>query len=203
MTSSEMKKFTAHCEKHFGQPTDIVLHPTKEGMPHIDVLRFAPTEKYPFWKLVTMGASDYKMPKLKSSLGDRNEYMIFIHPEEDLTDRTVTSWYYNILLGIANYSASTQTALTYAHSIEWGEPESGCDMEGAFFEFPQMIETTDILRCKLGLFKTVVCLQAITLTRAEIDHLLAVGPQEFSNFLYPEDESHPHFLCEKKRSDRF
>lgn len=203
MNAREMEKFTAHCEEYFEQPTDMVLHPMKEGMPHIDVLRYKPTEKYPFWKLVTMGASDFKMPKLENSLGNRNEYMIFVDPRLDLTDREVLGWYYNILLGIAHYPAAANIAVTYAHSVEWGEAEEGCDMEGAFLEFPQMIENTGILRCKLGIFKTVICLQAITLTRSEIDKLLEIGPQEFSSFLYPEDGSAAHFLCEKKRTDRF
>ena len=204
MTAQEMEKFMAHCEKYFGQPTDMVLHSGKDEKMHIDILRYAPTEKYPFWKLVTMGASDYKMPRLKGSPGDRNEYMLFVHPDEDLTDHAALGWYFQILLGIANYPAATQTAITYGHSIEWGEIESGCDMEGVFFEFPQMIETTGILRCKLSFFKTVICLQAVTLTRADLDHLQKIGPQEFSNFLYPEEgNKRPHFLCEKKRSERF
>ena len=204
MKPREMEKFTAHCEKYFEQKTETVLHPSGKGDLHIDILRFKPTEKYPFWKLVTMGASDYKMPKQKVSFGDRNEYMMFIHPAEDLRDKDTLSWYGNILTGIAVYPARTKTAVSYTHSIEWGEAEPGCDMEGAYIEMPQMIESTDILHCKLGPFKTVACLQVVTLTRAEINILLEIGPQRFSNYLYPdEDGALPHFLCEKKRTDRF
>ena len=203
MKIREMKRFYEHMDHYFEQTDSTVLHPIVDDGFHVDVLLYKPSEKYPFWKLITMGASDFKMPRLQNSLGNRNEYMIFVDPELDLTDREVLTWYYNILLSIAYYPAATNTAVTYAHSIEWGEAEEGCDMEGAFLEFPQMIETTDILRCKLGLMKTVVCLQAITLTRSEIDKLMEIGPQEFSSFLYPDDDSKPHFLCEKKRTDRF
>lgn len=204
MKPREMEKFIAHCEKYFEQKTEMVLHPSNKDGLHIDILRFEPTEKYPFWKLVTMGASDYKMPKQKVSLGDRNEYMMFIHSDEDLRDKDTLSWYGDILASIAMYPANTKTAVSYAHSIEWGEPEPGCDMEGAFLEMPQAIESTDILRCKLGPFKTVVCLQVVTLTRAEIDKLLEIGPHRFSDYLYPDEEDAlPHFFCEKKRTDRF
>lgn len=46
--------------------------------PHIDALLYAPNEAYPFWKLVTAGASDYKMSAPRGALGKRNEYMMFM-----------------------------------------------------------------------------------------------------------------------------
>ena len=52
----------------------------------ISLLKYPPTEKYPFWKLVTMGASDFRMRKLPGSLGDRNEYIMFIDPSVDMND---------------------------------------------------------------------------------------------------------------------
>ena len=69
---------------------------------------------------------------------------------------------------------------------------------------PGAIQNTDILRCKLSVFKTTICLQVITLTRGEIDKLLEVGPQRYSDLLYPDyGEKSPHFLCEKKCTDKF
>lgn len=204
MKSSETERFISHCDKYFEQSNCIVLHATNETTPHIDVLRYPPTEKYPFWKLVTMGASDYKMPKDKNSLGNRNEYMMFIDPELNLEDREEIRWYYNILIGVADYPRKQQLAVTYGHSIEWGETEEDCDMEGAFLEMPCAIQDTGILRCKLGIIKTAVCLQIITLTRGEINKLLEVGPERYSELLYPDfEEKRPHFLCEKKRTDKF
>jgi len=204
MNAREMDRFIAHCDKYLEQTDCTVLHPTVEGMPHIDILLYAPNEKYPFWKLITMGASDYKMPKLPVSLGNRNEYMMFVNSDEDLNDKNVLTWYHNTLMGIAHYPRAAKIAVTYAHSIEWGEDEDNqSDMVAAFLEMPQMIENPDVLRCRLGLFKQVICLQVITLTRAETDKLLKMGPQEFSSFLYPEDESAPHYLCERFRTENF
>lgn len=77
-------------------------------------------------------------------------------------------------------------------------------MVAAFLEMPQMISDVSFLRCRLGLLKPVViCLQAITLTRKETEELLKLGPQQFSEYLYPEECEKAHYLCERFRSDRF
>lgn len=91
----------------------------------------------PFWKLVTAGASDYKMSAPRGVLGKRNEYMMFIDASEDMDDQ-----------------------------------------------------------------ETAVCLQVVLLNRAETDRLVEIGPEQFSNFLYPDDGDR-HFICERKRRDKF
>ena len=80
--------------------------------------------------------------------------------------------------------------------------DENSDMVGAYLEMPQMIQDTGILRCKLGLMKTTACLQVILLTREEIDRKLEIGAEQFSYFLYPE-EGRPHYLCERRRSEKF
>ena len=78
MKLREMEKLTAHFDAYFGQTDSMVLHPVAEMQPHIDTLLYAPNEAYPYWKLVTMGASDYRMPQKKAPLGDRNEYIMLV-----------------------------------------------------------------------------------------------------------------------------
>ena len=200
MNTKEMDKLIRHFDAYFGQSEPTVLH--NEGMvPHIDVLVYKPNEKYPYWKLCTMGASDYKMSAPKHALGDRNEYMMFVEAEEDMTDREVAGWYASQLLETALYAVSTKSFVTYGHSMEW-PVEDGEEMVGAYLEMPQLIEDVGVLRCKLGLLKTAICLQVVLLTRAEIDKLMEIGPEEFSYFLYP-DEGKLHFLSQRKRTDQF
>ena len=73
----------------------------------------------------------------------------------------------------------------------------------AFIEFPQIIETVEILRCKIGLLKTVACLQVVLLNKNDLEKLMEIGPQAFSEYLYPNSEDQPHFLSERHRSDIF
>lgn len=199
MTTKEMDKFIAHFDKYFEQDDCTVLHPS-ERTPHIDALLYKPTEKYPFWKMVSMGASDYKMKAPKTALGDRNEYIMMIDPGENMEDPAIINWYYANLMNVALYPIQKKCFLTYGHSIEWPASE---EMVGAFLELPQVIEDVGILYCKLGFFKTVICLQVVLLTRTETEKLLKIGPQRFSGYLYPEEDAKPHFLCERRRSEKF
>lgn len=200
MKRNEMDRLIKHFDRYFRQSDCMVLHP--EGMePHIDALLYEPNGAYPCWKLVTMGASDYKMPAPEGSLGSRNEYIMFIDPSVDMKDPELANWYFGKLIGIARYPIESGTFISYGHSVEWGG-EEGEEMVSAYLEMPQLVEDVGVLRCKLGLLKTAICLQVVLLNRAETDKLLEIGPEEFSYYLYP-DEGKAHFLCERKRSEKF
>ena len=203
MKTKAMDKLVRHLNTYFEQDDCMVSHPVVDNGFHIDILVYKPNEKYPFWKLVSMGASDYKMPKIDNTLGLYNEYMMFVDPDVDLEDKQILAWYHNMLSMIASYPYFTHTHVTYSHSLEWAQEDPGEEMIGAFIEFPQIIEDTGVLRCKLGLFKTVTCLQVVLLNRAELDKRMEIGPQAFSDYLYPEDGGKAHFLSERHRSEKF
>ncbi len=200
MNVKEMTRLTEHFDKYFEQSDSVVIHPIVMT-PHIDALLYKPTDKYPFWKLVSMGASDYKMPEPANNLGNRNEYIMMIDPKEDMNDPAVAAWYYSKLIETAAYPQMEKCSLTFGHSIEW-KPEDNEEMVGVYIDFPQIIENTGILRCKLSMFKTVVCLMVILINRAEMETLLKIGPDEFREYLFP-DEGDYHFLCQRKRTDSF
>ena len=201
MKNNEMNKFIKHIDYYFQQSDCTILHPIVAN-PHIDVLFYKPNNAYPYWKLVTMGASDYKMPPLNPSLGDRNEYIMFIDSNENLEDEKIRFKYYNYLMEVALFPIHHNCHITYGHSLEW-PVEQNEEMEGAFIELPQIITNPNVLHCKLGLLKTITCLQVILLTRKDINKLQEIGPEQFSNFLYPEDNSPRHFLCELHRTEKF
>ena len=203
MKTKAMDKLVRHLNTYFEQDDCMVSHPVVDNGFHVDILVYKPNEKYPFWKLVSMGASDYKMPKIDNTLGLYNEYMMFVDPDVDLEDKQILTWYHNMLSMIASYPYFTHTHVTYSHSLEWAQEDPGEEMIGAFIEFPQIIEDTGLLRCKLGLFKTVTCLQVVLLNRAELDKRMEIGPQAFSDYLYPEDGGKAHFLSERHRSEKF
>ncbi len=194
MNVRQMDKFTAHLDHYFEQTEPKVLHPTVDAKPHIDMVIYEPTEKYPFWKLVTMGASDYKMPHANPTLGNRNEYMIFVDPDVDMTNQDIAWWYYCKLRMVADYPQFAKSHITYSHSFEWENDDPEDEAVGAFLEFPQVIENTGILRCKLGMFKTVVCLQVVLLCKQQLEMLAEIGAEQFSNYLYPEDGTETHTI---------
>ena len=203
MKIREMDKIINHFDKYFEQTDSMVIHPIVDNGFHVDVLLYKPNEKYPFWKLVTMGASDYKMPKISNTFGLFNEYIMFVDKEEDLNDREIVSWYHSKLVMIASYAKFYNTHVTYGHSFEWENDDPEEEMIAAFMEMPQVIPNVGILRCKIGMFKTVVCLQTVLLNKNDLNKLMEIGPQAFSNYLYPENDEKQHFLSERHRSGNF
>lgn len=201
MRVSEMDRWTDHCGYFFQQDPAaecIVLHPSNRLNPHIDFLLFRPNSVYPYWKLCTMGASDYKLPL---TLCHRNEFIMFIHREEDLENRKILSWYCDVLLSVALYPAENRIAVTFGHSIVWGE-KSGTDMWCAYLDFPYPIPQPGFFRCRLGPVKETNCLQVILLTKRETEQLMQKGPEGFYDVLCP-GNAPAHFLCERYRSPRF
>ena len=63
------------------------------GLKHVTTFVFCPTKEMPFWKLCTIGASDYMMPKRNIGCGRlanrRNEYMMFISPQVEISQSSV------------------------------------------------------------------------------------------------------------------
>ncbi|MGN0113916.1 MAG: suppressor of fused domain protein [Acutalibacteraceae bacterium] len=203
MKVKTMDKLTAHFDRYFEQSDCMVIHPIVDNGFHIDILLYKPTEKYPFWKLATMGASDFKMPAIQNTLGMFNEYIMFVDKDENLENREVASWYHRKLTMIAAYPKYCNIHITYGHSLEWENEDSDDEMIAAFLEFPQVIEDTGVLHCKTGLLKTVTCLQVVLLNKNELKMLGEIGPQNFSEYLYPEDGRESHFLSERHRSEKF
>lgn len=203
MKQKEMSRITDHFNRYFEQSDCLVMHPIVDDGYHIDVLLYKPNQKYPFWKLVTMGAGDYKMPPIANTVSRYNEYMMFVDESEDLNDKEVVNWYRNKLIMIASFAYCNKTHITYGHSFEWENEDADDEMVAAFIEFPQVIGDVAILRCKLGMFKTVACLQAVLLNKTDLDKLMKIGPSAFSEYLYPEDGGKQHFLSERHRSNKF
>ena len=203
MEKKEMDKIIEHFNQYFEQTDPKILHPIVDGGYHVDVLFYKPNEKYPFWKLVTMGASDYTMPPVQHTISQHNEYIMFVSADENLDNQEISVWYFNKLVMIASFAYYNKCHITYGHSFEWRNDDSDDEMIAAFIELPQIIGTVEILRCRIGLQKNVACLQVVLLNRDDLKKLMEIGPQAFSEYLYPEDGKEQHFLCERHRSDNF
>lgn len=140
-----------------------------------------------------MGASDYAMLG-RHTLGNRNEYMLFIDPSVDMTDKEVASKYFEILFRTATFPIENNCLISFGHSLEFGNKVDG-SVVGVFLDLPQAIDDLKFLFCKLSPFKKTVCLHAIPLDMQALNQLLTVGNEEFSyTYAYPENDDEPHWL---------
>ena len=194
MKNKEMNKLIKHFEYYFKQTCKNIYHDDVSGGIHIDILLFEPNDQYPFYKLVTMGASDYAMPKVNSTLPNRNEYIIFLSKDVEVNSEDF-NWYINFISYVSRYAFYENANISVGHSIEL-EPNSHSSFKNAFILFPQIIEDSWILRCQLGLFKTCACLQVMPITEIDNAKNLSIGPEEFHNYFYPE-EGEPIFLANR------
>ncbi len=112
-----------------------------------------------------------------------------------MKDQKVAALYYSSLKEISVYPQMPRCAVGFGHSIEWESEDDG-EMIGAYIDFPQIIEDTGILRCKLSMFKTAVCLMVVLINRVETDTLLKTGTKQFSEYLFPSD-GNLRFLSKK------
>lgn len=205
MKLSEMRRIQQHFEQCFEQPVECIFHLDSSNSIHIDILCFAPTELYPFWKLATMGASDVVMP-LKDKYGsNRNEYVMFVDKDVDLLSDY--SWYANWLCMTAEYIHEKKQFVTFNHLIQMPHATDVGDMNGVIVLLPAAMYDGTILHCKLGLFKQCTCLQVMPITQSEIDGAHANGHEwlvtKFYPFIYGGEEhenDEEHYLAEKIRT---
>lgn len=161
MNTRDMEKLTKHFERCFGQKNDVVMHNGSDDKPHIDVLVFGPTQKYPFWKLCTMGASDYLMPKRKevrygNTASLRNEYIIFLDPSLKVEEGSEDwIWYWKVLIETALFSYYNKEGVIATDTIDFAW--DGESMQGVILLFPEAIEDTSILQCKMGMGRRITC----------------------------------------------
>jgi hypothetical protein len=193
MKNKEMNKLIKHFEFYFNQDCEKIYHDNNEDI-HIDILLFEPNDQYPFYKLVTMGASDYAMPKVNSTLPNRNEYIIFLSKDVEVNSEDF-NWYINFLSYVSKYAFYENTNISVGHNIELA-PNSHPNFKNAFILFPEIIEDSWVLRCQLGMFKTCACLQVMPITENENAKNLSIGSEEFHNCFYPE-EGEPIFLANR------
>ena len=186
MKKREMQLLMQHFDKYFEQNDCTVMHPSIANGLHIDILLYKPNERYPFWKLVTMGASDYKMPNAPPTISRFNEYIMFVGGDIDLNNCEIATWFFRKLSMVASFAYNNKCHVTFEHSFKWENEDPEDDRIGAFILFPELIDDVGVLRCKMGIRRTITCLEVVLLNKDELEMLSKMGPHSFWNdYIYP------------------
>ena len=127
MKSKRQQKLYDHYKTVFGEEPIFSLKLKKNVLPTdmkpITTLVFKPTDEMPFWKLCTIGASDYLMPEREIGWGRkanrRNEYMMLIAPEVEVSEDS-TEWLFlnSLLWSTAEYAFNEKDNLTVSDTID-------------------------------------------------------------------------------------
>jgi len=121
-----LEQISAHVENTLGT-VDSIFHEIVSDTIHIDVLQVAPTEDFPFWRLVTSGMSDLPMSTVNGSGDPRYAELMLTLPDywrfdhESLQDE---NWYWplRLLKQLARLPHCHQAWLGWGHTIPNGNP---------------------------------------------------------------------------------
>jgi hypothetical protein len=195
MNERQVDRLAAHFDKYFEQSRAGVMR--SNAIEDLQVFLYAPTQKYPFWKMVTAGASDVICE------GERTEVMIFIDGRTPLMQdaRTVNpgeiAWYFNVLVNSALYPKNTGHAIRYRKVIEF---DCGSGMRGVTALLPKVIDDVGIFTCQINENKVVHCYLMITVTEQEINDFKKNGVDYLDSYFYPA-EGKIKFFCEPYRTE--
>ena len=198
MEISEKKHIIKHFERIFKQKCKSFLSQQGDYEVDIDVMLFEPNKKFPFWKMVTLGASDYQMPSNQSDFADRNEYMLFFDKFTIVSeDRTDWHWYYEFLMRTATYAYFNKCRITYGNSIDINTREK-TDMEAAYIIVPLILKNSKAYTCRITKNKLCNCFQVLPITEDELKEKIKLGSEKFLNNYILQNEK-ILFLAEKLR----
>lgn len=118
---AEFVKMIEHLSKHFGNLENILVN--EHGDYPIDIAVFGPNEKSPYWKLVTIGTSDYAM-KVPEQIVENNriELVMYLPIDWQLDKNELNSWPINTLIETAQYPREYDTFLGFGHTVEFENP---------------------------------------------------------------------------------
>lgn len=153
MESKRHQKLLEHYKAVLGEEPAFSLKLKKNVLPNdmkpITTLVFKPTDELPFWKLCTIGASDYLMPERDIGWGSkanpRNEYMMLISLEVEV-DESKAEWLFlnSLLWSTAEYAFNKKEAITVSDTIDMGIKGKYC---GTILLLPEAFKTPKIVKC--------------------------------------------------------
>lgn len=198
MNDRQIEKLITHFDKYFQSPYAGKLGNTAIKDIPTDVYVYAPTEKYPFWKLATIGASDAVL-----SDGSRHEYVMYIDMKEPLMttidhiNHSVMAWYYNVLMHASRTGLNNGQPIVCNSVIESNIPDS--EMAGYMYLLPMAVADPGIYKCDLNENKHLTVLEVMPITEKELNIAKEKGIKALRDVFQP-DWGMLHNFAEKKRS---
>lgn len=154
-----------------------VLSDVAEQMKPVTTYVFEPTDELPFWKLCTIGASDYLMPERDIGFGRksnrRNEYMMLIAPEVEVSEDS-TEWLFlnSLLWSTAEYAFNQKDNITVSDTIDMGLDGK---YRGVVLLLPEVFKTPRIVKCYITKNKYVSIFQVMPVTKEQLAKKLKKG----------------------------
>lgn len=148
-----------------------------DGMNPITTLVFEPTKDTPFWKLCTIGASDYLMPERDIGWGrkanQRNECMMLVDPKAEVSQEKTEWLSLNAFLWVAaEYAFSAGENVTVSDTIDMQIEGECC---GAVLLLPEIFKSPNIVKRFVSKRKYISVFQVMPISREMLNEKLRKG----------------------------
>ena len=146
-------------------------------MKPITTLVFEPTKDMPFWKLCTIGASDYLMPERDIGMGrkanQRNEYMMLVDSEVEISQEK-TEWLSlnSLLWATAEYAFNAKENITVSDTIDMQIKRKYC---GTVLLLPEIFKSPSVVKCFISKHKYISIFQVMPISRELLSKKLRKG----------------------------
>lgn len=139
----------------------------KDKLKPITTFIFCPTNELPFWKLCTIGASDYIMPKREIGYGRfanrRNEYVIFVSPNVEISESSTEWLKLNAMLWkIAKYAYEEKRNITVSDTLEI---KINGKYYGMILLLPELLNSSSSAKCYTSKNEFVSIFQVMPVTK--------------------------------------
>lgn len=180
-SNKKHQKLYDHYVENFKQEPFFCLRLKKnvisDEMKPITTLVFEPSKDMPFWKLCTIGASDYLMPERNIGWGKkanrRNEYMMLISPDVKV-DESATEWLVlnSLLWSTAEYAFNEKDNITVSDTIDFELKGKYC---WTVLLLPEVFKSPNIVKCFISKHKYISIFQVMPITKEQLSKKLKKG----------------------------
>lgn len=181
MKSQRHQKLYDHYISIFNQSPIFSMKLKKNVLPSdmkpVTTYVFEPSEEMPFWKLCTIGSSDYLMPERDIGWGRkanrRNEYVMFISPEVPVNQAS-TEWLFlnSLLWSTAEYAYNEKDNITVSDTIDMGLKGKYC---GVVLLLPEILKSPRIVKCFTSKHQYISIFQVMPITKELLNKKLRKG----------------------------
>lgn len=180
-SNKKHQKLYDHYVEAFNQEPVFCLRPKKNvlsnEMKPITTLVFGPSKDMPFWKLCTIGASDYLMLERDIGWGRKanqlNEYMMLIDSEVEISQEKAEWLSLNSLLwATAEYAFNAKENITVSDTIDMQIKGKYC---GTVLLLPEIFKSPSIVKCFISKHKYISIFQVMPITRELLSKKLRKG----------------------------
>ena len=181
MKSQRHQKLYDHYISIFNQSPIFNMKLKKNVLPSdmkpVTTYVFEPSEEMPFWKLCTIGSSDYLMPERDIGWGRkanrRNEYVMFISPEVPINQAS-TEWLFlnSLLWSTAEYAYNEKDNITVSDTIDMGLKGKYC---GVVLLLPEILKSPRIVKCFTSKHQYISIFQVMPITKELLNKKLRKG----------------------------